>query len=85
MKRLAPRPLAAALENVRRDASPATLDVCHLANRRLSTRVIFDRYETFMYQQWMRVYMRSQMIKHNKDLLQLVDDTDGLLAKLHVF
>ena len=25
MKRLAPRPLAAALENVRRDASPATL------------------------------------------------------------
>jgi 2-polyprenyl-6-methoxyphenol hydroxylase-like FAD-dependent oxidoreductase len=57
----------------------------HLANRRLSTRVIFDRYETFMYQQWVRVYMRSQMIKHNKDLLQLVDDTDGLLAKLHVF
>ena len=33
--------------------------------------VIFDRYESFMYQQWLRVYMRSQMIKHNKDLLQV--------------
>jgi hypothetical protein len=29
--------------------------------------------------------MRSQMIKHNKDLLQVVDDTDGLLAKLHIY
>ena len=38
-----------------------------------------------MYQQWLRVYMRSQMIKHNKDLLECVDDTDGLLAKLHVY
>ena len=47
--------------------------------------VIFDRYETFMYQQWLRVYMRSQMIKHNKDLLQVVDDTEGLLAKLHIY
>jgi hypothetical protein len=46
---------------------------------------IFDRYELFMYQQWLRVYMRSQMIKHNKDLLQVVDDTDALLAQLHVY
>jgi hypothetical protein len=38
-----------------------------------------------MYQQWLRVYMRTQMIKHNKDLLEAVDDTDDLLAKLHVF
>ena len=30
-----------------------------------------------MYQQWLRVYMRTQMIKHNKDLLESVDDTDG--------
>jgi hypothetical protein len=29
--------------------------------------------------------MRSRMIKHNKDLLESVDDTLGLLAKLHVF
>ena len=46
---------------------------------------MFDRYETFMYQQWLRVYMRTQMIKHNKDLLGSVDDTMGLLAKLHVY
>jgi hypothetical protein len=57
----------------------------HLANRNLAMPVVFDRYENFMYQQWLRVYMRSQMIKHNKDLLQMVDDTDGLLAKLHVY
>ena len=57
----------------------------HLANRRMPMPVIFDRYERFMYQQWLRVYMRSQMIKHNKDLLQLVDDTEGLLARLHVY
>jgi hypothetical protein len=38
-----------------------------------------------MHQQWLRVYMRSQMIKHNKDLLQVVDDTDGLLSQLHVY
>lgn len=36
-----------------------------------------------MYQQWLRVHMRTQMIEHNKDLLELVDDTFGLLAKLH--
>ena len=57
----------------------------HIANRNLSMPDVFDRYELFMYQQWLRVYMRSQMIKHNKDLLECVGDTDGLLAKLHVF
>jgi hypothetical protein len=57
----------------------------HIGNRALSMSDVFDRYETFMYQQWLRVYTRSQMIKHNKDLLQSVDDTDRLLAKLHVF
>jgi hypothetical protein len=31
------------------------------------------------------VYMRTLTIKHNKDLLQLVDDPMGLLAQLHVF
>ena len=40
-------------------------------------REMFDRYEAFMYQQWLRVYMRTQMIKHNKDLLESVDDTFG--------
>jgi 2-polyprenyl-6-methoxyphenol hydroxylase-like FAD-dependent oxidoreductase len=57
----------------------------HLANRALPMSLVNERYETFMYQQWLRVYMRSQMIKHNKDLLQMVDDTDGMLAKLHVY
>ena len=57
----------------------------HLANRALPMSDVFDRYEAFMSQQWLRVYMRSQMIKHNKDLLESVGDTDGLLAKLHIF
>ncbi len=57
----------------------------HIANRDLALSDVFERYEAFMSQQWLRVYMRSQMIKHNKDLLQLVGDTEGLLAKLHVF
>jgi len=57
----------------------------HLANRQLPLSVVFERYETFMGQQWLRVYMRSQMIKHNKDLLQVVDDTNGLLSQLHIY
>jgi hypothetical protein len=57
----------------------------HIGNRAMSIDLIFERYEAFMYQQWMRVYMRTQMIKHNKDLLESVDDTMGLLAKLHVY
>jgi 2-polyprenyl-6-methoxyphenol hydroxylase-like FAD-dependent oxidoreductase len=57
----------------------------HLANRALPMEEIFERYELFMYQQWLRVYMRSQMIKHNKDLLQVVDDLDGMLGRLHVY
>jgi 2-polyprenyl-6-methoxyphenol hydroxylase-like FAD-dependent oxidoreductase len=57
----------------------------HLGNRGLPLPVVFERYETFMTQQWLRVYMRSQMIKHNKDLLQVVDDRDLLLSGLHVY
>ena len=57
----------------------------HIGNRKMSIEEIFERYEAFMYQQWLRVYMRTQMIKHNKDLLESVGDTDGLLAILHVF
>jgi 2-polyprenyl-6-methoxyphenol hydroxylase-like FAD-dependent oxidoreductase len=56
-----------------------------LGDRSLSIEEVFDRYESLMYQQWLRVYMRTQMIKHNKDVLESVDDTLGLLAKLHVF
>ena len=57
----------------------------HLANRTMTMPYILDRYEEFMAQQWLRVYMRTQMIKHNKDLLQSAGDLDGLLEKLHVF
>ena len=57
----------------------------HLGNRALSIETIIERYEAFMYQQWLRVYMRTQMIKHNKDVLESVGDDMALLAKLHVF
>jgi len=57
----------------------------HIANRDLSVGEMFDRYESFMYRQWLRVYMRTQTIHHNKDLLQSVGDDLGLLAKLHVY
>ena len=57
----------------------------HLANRALPIPLVFERYENFMYQQWLRVYMRSHMIKHNKDLLQQVDNRDRLLEMLHVY
>ena len=56
-----------------------------IGDRGVPVAEMFDRYEAFMYQQWLRVYMRTQMIKHNKDLLETVDNTDGLLAMLHVF
>jgi 2-polyprenyl-6-methoxyphenol hydroxylase-like FAD-dependent oxidoreductase len=57
----------------------------HIANRALSIGEMFDRYESFMYRQWLRVYMRTQTIHHNKELLQSVGDDLGLLAKLHVY
>ena len=57
----------------------------HIANRDLSVDEMFDRYEWFMYRQWLRVYMRTQTIHHNKDLLQSVGDDLGLLAKLHIY
>ena len=57
----------------------------HIGNRTMPIEDVFERYEAFMYRQWLRVYMRTQMIKHNKDLLESVGDTMGLLAKLHVF
>ena len=46
---------------------------------------MLDRYELFTYKQWLRVYMRSKMIKHNKDLFALVDDPLALLNKLHIY
>ena len=34
------------------------------------SRDMLDRYELYIYKQWLRVYMRSKMIKHNKDLFE---------------
>jgi 2-polyprenyl-6-methoxyphenol hydroxylase-like FAD-dependent oxidoreductase len=46
---------------------------------------ILEQYERLVYQQWLRVYMRTKQIKHNKDLFESIDDTFGLLEKLHIF
>jgi 2-polyprenyl-6-methoxyphenol hydroxylase-like FAD-dependent oxidoreductase len=46
---------------------------------------MLDRYELYAYKQWLRVYMRSKMIKHNKDLLECVGDTHAMLQKLHIY
>ena len=56
-----------------------------IAQRDLPIREMLDRYELYMYKQWVRVYMRSKMIKHNKDLLGCVDDRFALLDKLPVY
>ena len=56
-----------------------------LAQRDLSLAATLDRYELFGYKQWLRVYMRSKMIKHNKDLLECVGDTSAMLEKLHIY
>ena len=56
-----------------------------LAQRNLSLAAMQDRYELFAYKQWLRVYMRSKMIKHNKDLLECVGDTGAMLEKLHIY
>jgi 2-polyprenyl-6-methoxyphenol hydroxylase-like FAD-dependent oxidoreductase len=46
---------------------------------------MLERYEQFIYKQWLRVYMRTKMIKHNKDLLECVGDSLSLLQKLHIY
>ena len=46
---------------------------------------MLDRYEPFIYKQWLRVYMQSKMIKNNKDLFQSLDDPIALLDKLHIY
>jgi len=56
-----------------------------LGRRNLSLRDLFDRYELYTYKQWLRVYMRSKMIKHNKDLFEVIGDSLALLEKLHIY
>jgi 2-polyprenyl-6-methoxyphenol hydroxylase-like FAD-dependent oxidoreductase len=56
-----------------------------LAQRDLPLREMLDRYELYSYKQWLRVYMRSKMIKHNKDLFESIDDKPALLELLHIY
>lgn len=56
-----------------------------ISRRDLSLTDMIDRYELYTYKQWLRVYMRSKMIKHNKDLFECVDDPLALLEKLHIY
>jgi len=56
-----------------------------IAQRGLLLPDMLDRYELYIYKQWLRVYMRSKMIKHNKDLFESIDDPSALLEKLHIY
>jgi len=46
---------------------------------------MMERYESYIYKQWLRVYMRSRLIKHNKDIFESVDDPLAVLQKLHIY
>jgi len=56
-----------------------------IAQRDVPVRDMLDRYEQHIYKQWLRVYMQSKMIKHNKDLFESLDDPLALLEKLHIY
>jgi 2-polyprenyl-6-methoxyphenol hydroxylase-like FAD-dependent oxidoreductase len=56
-----------------------------IAQRDVPLRERLERYELYIYKQWLRVYMRSKMIKHNKDLFESLDDPLALLEKLHIY
>jgi 2-polyprenyl-6-methoxyphenol hydroxylase-like FAD-dependent oxidoreductase len=56
-----------------------------MAQRNLPLTDMQNRFELFMYKQWLRVYMRSKMIKHNKDLFENIDDPFRLLELLHIY
>ena len=56
-----------------------------IARRDMPLRDVLDHYELYTYKQWLRVYMRSKMIKHNKDLFETLDDPMALLEKLHIY
>jgi len=56
-----------------------------IGQRDLPLTEVLNRYELYIYKQWLRVYMRSKMIKHNKDLFELIDDPFRLLDLLHIY
>ena len=56
-----------------------------IGQRELPLTDMLNRYELYIYKQWLRVYMRSKMIKHNKDLFEAVDDPFRVLELLHIY
>ena len=46
---------------------------------------ILDLYERYVYQQWMYVYIRSKLIKHHKDIFEVLDDKLGLLELIRLY
>lgn len=56
-----------------------------IARYRSEPAEMLDAYELYIYKQWLRVYMQSKMIKHNKELFQTLDDPFALLEKLHIY
>jgi 2-polyprenyl-6-methoxyphenol hydroxylase-like FAD-dependent oxidoreductase len=56
-----------------------------LAQDENPTAETLRRHEHFMNRQWARVYMRSQEIRINKQILEAIGDHDELLARLHIF
>ncbi len=51
----------------------------------LTVDEVLDHYETYIFKQWLRVYMRSKKIKHDKDVFELVDDKLALLELIHLY
>jgi 2-polyprenyl-6-methoxyphenol hydroxylase-like FAD-dependent oxidoreductase len=56
-----------------------------IAQSRPATEDVLDRYELYIYKQWLRVYMQSKMINNNKELFQYLDDPIALLDRLHIY
>jgi hypothetical protein len=56
-----------------------------IAQRDMPLDEMLNRYELHIYKQWLRVYMRSKMIKHNKDIFECIDDPYAVLDKLHIY
>ena len=56
-----------------------------IVQRELPLKDMLDHYELYTYKQWLRVYMRSKMIKHNKNLFECIDDKDAILDLLHIY
>ena len=56
-----------------------------LAQPDLPADETLDLYERYLYRQWLRVYMRSKMIKHDKDIFEAVDDKYALLELINLY